>query len=244
MTHGSDLPRAIAGPTMATLTPALVESLCALDACRVANAIEVFDCRLRNEGFADGSIRGLFDDLPPVVGHAATARIRCSAPPAVGHTYRDRTDWWSYILTLPPPRIVVVEDVDERRGLGAFVGHVHAQVLKALGCVGLITNGSVRDLPAVRRLGFPLFAAGVSVSHAFVHVVDFGEPVTTGGLRVASNDIVYGDPHGVLTIPNEIVAEVPRVAAVMNEQERRVVALCQSAEFTLDALRAAVGEIT
>jgi regulator of RNase E activity RraA len=229
--------------TVTTLMPSLVESLRRLDACRVANAVETFDCRLRNDGFADGSVRGLFDELPPVVGHAVTARIRGSAPPPVGHTYRDRTDWWSYILTVPPPRIVVVEDVDERTGLGAFVGHVHAQILKALGCVGYVTNGSVRDLSSVRRLGFQLFAGTVSVSHAFVHILDFGEPVTVGGLEIASNDVVFGDVHGVLTIPADVVADVPGAAALMNEQERRVVELCQSPEFTLDKLRAAVGEI-
>jgi len=240
MTESSAMTKPTTEPT---LTPALVESLRRLDACRVANAIETFDARLRNEGFADGTVRGLFEELPPVVGHAVTARIRGSAPPPVGHTYRDRTDWWSYILTVPPPRIVVVQDVDERRGLGAFVGHVHAQILKALGCAGYVTNGSVRDLPAVRRTGFQLFASSFSVSHAFVHIVDFGEPVTVAGLAIASSDIVYGDIHGVLTIPGDLVAEVPRAAARIDEHERRVVALCQSPEFTLDRLRAAVGEI-
>jgi 4-hydroxy-4-methyl-2-oxoglutarate aldolase len=229
--------------TETRLTRPLIESLQRLDACRVANAIETFECRLRNEGFADRSIRALFPELPPMVGHAVTARIRGSAPPPVGHTYRDRTDWWSYILTVPPPRVVVVEDVDERVGLGAFVGHVHAQVLRALGCVGVVTNGSVRDLPAVHRMKFPLFAGGVSVSHAFTHILDFAEPVQIGGLTIASNEIVYGDLHGVLTIPPDIVAEVPLVAERMNEHERRVMELCQSADFTLDRLRAAVGEI-
>jgi regulator of RNase E activity RraA len=228
---------------MTALAPALIESLRRLDACRVANAIETFDCRLRNEGFADGRVRASFPELPPAIGYAVTARIRGSAPPPVGHAYRDRTDWWSYILTVPPPRIVVVEDVDERPGLGAFVGHVHAQVLRALGCVGVVTNGSVRDLPAVRRMGFPLFAGGVSVSHAFVHILEFGEPVAIGGLPVASNEIVFADAHGVLTIPSGIAAELPCVAERMSEHERRVVELCQSADFTLDRLRAAVGEI-
>jgi len=229
--------------TETVLTPALIDSLRRLDACRVANAIETFASRLRNEGFADARVRALFPELPPAIGHAVTARIRSSAPPPVGHAYRDRTDWWSYILTVPPPRLVIVEDADERPGLGAFVGHVHAQVLQALGCVGVITNGAVRDLPAVRRMGFPLWAGGVSVSHAFVHILEFGAPVSIGGLTVASNEIVFADVHGVLTIPAEIATEVPRVAERLNEHERRVVALCQSADFTLDRLRAAIGDI-
>src|SRR2546430_16157309 len=120
---------------MPILTRELVEVFRRLDACAVSNAIETFEARLRNEGFADGRIRALFDELPPVIGHAVTARIRCSTPPPVGHSYHDRTDWWTYILTVPPPRMVVVEDIDERPGMGAFIGHIHAHILQALDCV-------------------------------------------------------------------------------------------------------------
>jgi 4-hydroxy-4-methyl-2-oxoglutarate aldolase len=224
---------------MAPLTPELIDELRRLDTCMVSNAIETFDCRLRNEGFADGRIRAIFDDVP-VVGHAVTARIHCSAPPAVGHTYYDRTDWWNYILTIPAPRIVVVEDADERPGTGAFVGEVHANILRALGCVAYATNGSVRDLQRVHALGFQLFASHVAVSHAYVHIVDFGEPVTVGGLVVQSGDILYGDRHGLLNIPHAIVDQVPAAAARLAAAEREVVALCKSADFSLEQLRVAV----
>jgi 4-hydroxy-4-methyl-2-oxoglutarate aldolase len=222
------------------LTTELVDALRRLDACRVSNAIETFECRLRNEGFADGRIRAIFDDLSPVVGHAVTARIRCSTPPPVGHSYLDRTDWWAYLLTVPPPRIVVVEDVDELPGTGAFLGHVHARILQTLGCAAYVTNGSVRDLPAVRQIGFQCFAQIVAVSHAFVHLVDFDQPVTVGGLRVETGDLIYGDRHGVLTVPPAIVADIPLVAARMAEQEQRIVELCQSPHFSLDTLRTLV----
>jgi 4-hydroxy-4-methyl-2-oxoglutarate aldolase len=220
-----------------------LEAIRRFDSCTISNAIETFDVRLRNEGFADGTIRCVFNDLPPVVGHAVTARVRCSAPPPVGHSYHDRTDWWTYILNVPAPRVVVVEDVDDRPGLGAFIGNVHASILRALGCVAYATNGSVRDLPAVRRMGFQFFATSVSISHAFVHLVDFAQPVTVGGLRVASGDIVYGDGHGLLTIPPGIVDEIPLVAARMLEEEQRVVELCRSPEFSLERLRTLVRQL-
>jgi regulator of RNase E activity RraA len=225
------------------LTKELVAALQRLDACTIANALERLECRLRNEGFADGSIRAVFDDLPPVVGHAVTARIRSSTPPPVGHNYHDRTDWWNYIVTVPSPRIVVVEDVDERPGLGAFIGYVHAQILRRLGCAAYVTNGSVRDLDAVHRMRFPFFAGSLSVSHAFVHIVDFAEPVTVGGLQVASGDLVYGDRHGLLAIPPAAVDEIPEIAARMRAQEDRVVALCQSPDFSLEQLRIVVRQL-
>jgi 4-hydroxy-4-methyl-2-oxoglutarate aldolase len=225
------------------VTSEVLEAIRQFDGGTISNAIETRDIRMRNAGFSDGTIRCVFDDLPPVVGYAVTARIRCSSPPPVGHSYHDRTDWWNYILTVPTPRIVVVEDVDDRPGLGAFIGHVHASILRALGCVAYVTNGSVRDLPPVKRMGFQFFAKSISISHAFVHLVDFAQPVAVGGLPVASGDIVYGDRHGLLTIPPAIIGEIPLIARRMLEQEQRVVELCQSPDFSLDRLRSLVRQL-
>jgi regulator of RNase E activity RraA len=222
---------------MRPLTSDEVSAFRCLDTCAVSNAIERFNLRLRNEGFADGRIRCVFDDLPPVIGHAVTARIRCSSPPPVGHSYIDRTDWWTYLASVPAPRILVIEDLDEHPGLGAFVGELHANLFKALGCQAYATNGSVRDLPAVRRIDFQLFSSGVAVSHAFVHLVDFGESVTLGGLRVRSGEVVYGDQHGLLTVPSEILDQIPGVVAEMSQQERQLIAFCRSEHFSIDALR-------
>jgi len=225
---------------MLRLRAGLVDAFRRLDTCKVANAIETMQVRLRNEGFADSTIRARFDDLPATVGHAVTARIRAAVPPPVGRQYHDRTDWWNFILTVPAPRVVVVEDTDTPPGVGAFVGEVHANILKALGCVGYATNGAVRDLPAVHKLGFQVFAPRVSVTHAYRHIVEFGQPVNIGGLTVASGDIVYGDCHGLLTIPEDIVERVPATADEMWKTEREVIALCQSPDFSVDRLRTLV----
>src|SRR3954466_12108158 len=107
---------------VSALTPELSDRYRRFDGASVSNAIETFELRLRNEGFADGRLRCMFPDQRAVIGHAVTARIRCSAPPPVGHSYHDRTGWWSYIVSVPSPRIVVVQDVDDKHGLGAFVG--------------------------------------------------------------------------------------------------------------------------
>src|SRR5262245_52135426 len=98
---------------MTELSIELVDALRRLDACRVSNAVETFGCRLRNEGFADGSIHARFRSIPSVVGHAVTARVRASAPPPVGAQYHDRTDWWTHIESIPAPRFVLVEDLDD-----------------------------------------------------------------------------------------------------------------------------------
>lgn len=223
-----------------TLSPALIENLRRLDSCAVSNAIESFGVRLRNEGFMDARVRCVFPELPPVIGHAVTATIRCSTPPPVGHVYKDRSDWWNHILETPKPRIVVVEDVDVNPGLGAFIGEVHANILRALGCVAYMTNGAVRDLPAVEQLGVQLFAGATSPSHAFVHIVSFGEPVHVGGLSIAPGDLLFGDRHGVVSLPREVVRDLPSVVSDMHRRERRVIEYCRSANVSIEQLRSLV----
>jgi len=213
-----------------------LDALRRLDSCTVSNAIETFQVRLRNAGFADARVRCMFEDLPPIVGYAATARLRSSEPPITGG-YHDRNDWWNSILQVPAPRIAVVEDVDESPGVGAFLGDMHAAILRALGCVGYVTNGAVRDLPQVRDLGLHVFAGNVAVSHAYAHIFDFGSKVKVGGLEVRPGDLLHGDRHGVLSVPKAIAGEIPAAAARLQQAEQRVIELCRSKEFSVDKLR-------
>jgi regulator of RNase E activity RraA len=222
------------------LPAAVLENLRAIDSCTVANAIETFDVRLRNTGFADSRIRCIFTEFPPMIGYAATARIRTSEPPMEGHSYHERTDWWEHVLSIPKPRVIVVQDIDDHPGRGSFVGEVHANIFLALGCVGLVTNGAVRDLPPVRATKFHLFAGCISVSHAYAHIFDFGGVVEVGGLRIQPGDLIHGDRHGVQTVPQEIADKIPAAAKQILEKEQALIALCHSPNFTIDKLRAGV----
>ena len=221
----------------APLTLDKIEALARLDTCTVANTIEEFHVRLRNEGFTNGRIRCMTPALPPIVGYAVTAKVRCSVPPALGHTYHDRTDWWDSILQTPAPRIVILEDVDDPPGRGAFVGELHANIIRALGCVGCITNGAVRNLPVAETLGLQLFASSLSVSHAFAHLISLGEPVEIAGLRIQSGDLLHADQHGVLKIPHEIAAEIPSRAAEISLRRKQVIDFCWSPGFLSRGLR-------
>ncbi len=224
------------------LTAEQLECLRRLDACTLANAIETFNERLRNEGFVDSSVRCLFPRLNPMLGYAATVKIRGSLPPTADGNYADRTDWWDYILSLPAPRVVVVQDVSSRLGLGSLVGSVHMNILRALHCGGVVTNGSVRDIPAAEAAGFQLFAGSISVSHAYVHIIEIGKPVEIGGLRIRSGDLLHGDLHGVQSIPLDIAGRIPEVAARITAQEQSLIALCRSPEFSVSKLREAVAQ--
>jgi 4-hydroxy-4-methyl-2-oxoglutarate aldolase len=225
------------------VTPLTKEQLDAIrqfDTCRIANAIETFDVRLRNEGYARPGMHWLFPSLAPMLGYAATSRVKTSDPPMRGRSYLDRTDWWREIASAPGPLIAVIQDIDDRHGLGAVAGETHSAILQRLGCEGLVTNGTVRDLPAIERMNFPMYACGVSPSRAYVHMVDHGVPVEIGGLQIQPGDLLYADRHGLISIPIEIAAELPAAAARQMEKDRGIVELCRSPDFSLERLEAAV----
>src|SRR2546430_17542721 len=168
-------------PPRSTLFPytTLFRSADVIDALRkisspsIANGIETFKIRPRNVGHMTSEIKCLFPELGPLVGYAVPCVIRAEHEPLQGH--RSSTfEWWDYVLTIPAPAVIVIHDIDEPRGQGAPWGEVQANIHKALGAVGVVTDGSVRDLDEVKALGFQFAAAHVSVSHAYVHMVDFG----------------------------------------------------------------------
>jgi 4-hydroxy-4-methyl-2-oxoglutarate aldolase len=224
------------------LSQAELDALRKITSPTVANAVETFKVRPREHGNVSSAIRALFPELAPMVGYAATAVIRAEAGPIEGHR-ASVFGWWDYIQSIPAPRVVVVHDLDDPRGQGAQWGEVQANIHRALGCVGVVTDGSVRDLEEVRALGFQFCAAHVSVSHANVHMVDFGIPVKVGGLWINSGDLIHGDQHGVVTIPHEIASRIPEAVAKIEADERRIISVCQSPEFTAEKLKGVYREI-
>jgi 4-hydroxy-4-methyl-2-oxoglutarate aldolase len=214
----------------------MIDALKKITSPTVANAIETFNVRPRHQGNMSSEIRCLFPELGPLVGYAVTAVIRAEPQPLTGHR-ASTFGWWDYVLSIPAPRVVVVHDLDEPRGQGAQWGEVQANIHRALGCVGVVTDGSVRDLDEVRALGFQFAAAHISVSHAWVHMVDFGLPVKVGGLWVKPGDLIHGDHHGVVNVPPDIAAQIPEGVAKVDADERKIIDCCRSKDFSADKLK-------
>ena len=227
-------------PVVRPLPRGTLDAIRSFDTCTVANAIERFQVRLRNEGYTGPGLQCVTGDSPRILGYAATCRVRSADPPMSGNAYVDRTDWWEAIGLLPAPRIAVIQNLDSVADGASTIGEVHAAILKAFDCEGLITNGAVRDVPGVRRMQFPMFASAVSVSHSYMHIVDFGAPIEIFGLKIRSGDLLFADVHGVVSIPLEIAARIPEAAAAIRDNDRAIIDLCQSPDFSLEKLLKAV----
>ena len=219
---------------MEPLNEAELEALRAWPSPAISNAIETFDVRPRNEGFMLG-IRCLFPSLGPMVGYACTATMTAAEAPSERSPAATFAHW-DNILATPTPRVAVIQDLDQPR-IGSLWGEVNANIHRALGCVGVVTDGGVRDLEEVEELGFQFFASEVLVSHAYVRLVSAGEPVEVGGLGVATGDLIHADRHGVVTIPHEIACEVPRACQEVEDRERRIINFCASSDFDVERLK-------
>jgi regulator of RNase E activity RraA len=135
---------------------------------------------------------------------------------------------------------LVIQDTDPTPGTGALIGEVHANILKALNCHAVATNGAVRDIAEVARIGFSMFAARLSVSHAYSHIVEAGSPVELGGLGVSPGDLLHGDCHGIISVPREHLSRLLTISSELRVQEADLLRLCHSANFSLERLRQAI----
>ena len=162
------------------LTPQQLDELRQLTSPTIANALECFKVRPFNAGFMSPDIRCMFPDLGTMVGYAVTARMQANVP-AAGNLKVAMPEYYKWVQAQPGPKVVVIQDFDERP-VGSLWGDVHSSIHTALGCVGVVTSGGVRDLDGVHKMGFHFFARDILVSHAYNHLVDFGT-AGAGGRR-------------------------------------------------------------
>ena len=200
----------------------------------ISNALERLGLAQREQRYTDSTIRCMFPELGSIVGYACTLLIR-SAAPCQSPRYSSRKPYWDHILAAPSPRILVSQDLDDPPR-GAYFGEVNGNIHRALGCVGVITNGFVRDLDEVRMMGFPFYGSAVSVSHAYCHLEDFNQPVTVGGMMVRPGEVIHADRHGAMVIPAEFLPRVAAAALAIEHYERPMIQLCKSPEFSTERL--------
>lgn len=171
-----------------------------------------------------------------MVGFARTARICASRPPDRDPASQREltTAYYRHVAEPPHPTITVIEDID-REPLGAWWGEVHTHVHRGLGSLGVVTDGTVRDLDQVAE-GFQVLAGGVGPSHAHVHVVDVGGTVTVAGMTVSPGDLIHADRHGALVIPTEVATQLPEAARRVMKVERVLIEASKQPDFGIAKL--------
>jgi regulator of RNase E activity RraA len=209
-----------------------IEQLRRFNTPTISNAIELFNVRPRNVGFLPHRVRSLTPELGVMVGYAVTSQTRAALPD--GPEPDLLGDYLRYVATVPGAKVAVGQDLDEPAGLGAQFGEVTASIHQKLGCVGHVTDGCPRDLEEVRGLGFHLFGLNPCVSHAYVRLVGFGEPVRLAGVDIRPGDLLHADLHGVCIIPLQIADQVAAACEEVERIEGPVLDCSRSTDFDLE----------
>jgi regulator of RNase E activity RraA len=219
----------------------LLEQLRKFDTPTICNALEVVRGVRSTSGFTTQTLIAAFPALPPIVGYARTATVRCSSAFDGPSQREKRLAYYEYVAQLKRPSVAVVQDIDPRPGLGAFWGEVNTSVHWGLGCVGAVTDGSMRDLDAMCPK-FQCIAAHLTPSHALIHLVDFGKPVELCGMAVSDGDIVHADRHGAVAIRPDELAKLPAAIDLMARREKVILDAARAPGFDVAKLREAFGQ--
>ena len=210
-----------------------------IDTPTVCNLIEIVTPERRGVGYTASHLHCPFPDLPPIVGFAKTATIRARDPVSGSNYMQKRMDYLDYVAAAPRPSVVVIEDKDEPAGYGAFWGEVQTNVHKALGCLGTVTNGSIRDLAAVAE-GFQMLAGSIAPSHAYVHIVEFDLSVTIHGMQVQNGDLIHADRHGAVVVPVENIDAMAASLDGLMKREAKIIAAARAPGATAATIKAAM----
>lgn len=220
-----------------SFTQADLEALKRWDTPTICNGLELVAPERRAIGFTVEPMVAFDRSLPPMVGLARVGTIRAREAPR--GPVADRLDWYDYVAQADLPTIVLLQDLDDPPGYGAFWGEVHSTVHQALGALGCVTNGSFRDIDAWAP-GFQILAGRLGPSHAHVHLVDFGKPVNIFGMQAAHDDVIHADVHGAVVIPADAVQQLPAAIDLIARREKVILDICRAPGFTAAKLREAV----
>ena len=186
--------------------------------------------------------RDYMPETGPMVGHAVTVVCEPSNPAHPKANPRAWAEYREYMAGVPGPKIVIVQDLDKPEVIGAFWGEVNSNMHRALGCVGTITDGAIRDLDEMRNAGFKAIARRMCVGHAYSCPVRWNCEVEVFGTTIAPGVLIHADKHGFLAIPEEDEARLLEAAVFMDQNECNTVipaarsSAGKSAREILDAL--------
>ncbi len=228
---------------MSEITAEQIAMLKGFDTPTICNALELLTPERRAKGFTTEHLHCADPSLPAFVGFARTATIRAIEPSSLpaDEMAAKRAAYYQYVAAGALPGTVVIQDLDPTPGIGAFWGEVNSAIHNGLGCGGVITNGSVRDLDE-RAPGFQMLAGKIGPSHAHVHVVDFGVDVNVFGMKVSDGDLIHADKHGAVVIPVEAVAGMADTVDLLVRREAVILDCARAADFNINKLLAAMAD--
>lgn len=167
--------------------------------------------------------RDFMPEMGPMVGYAVTVVIEPGNPEHRKQNPQAWSEYRRYVASFSGPKIIVVQDLDKPQIFGSFWGEVNSSIHKALGCVGTITDGAIRDLDEMCSVGFKAIAKRLCVGHAYNHPVRWNCEVQVFGRTVRPGELIHADKHGFIVLPWEDQVQLLEAARFMDSNECRTI---------------------
>jgi len=199
------------------------------DTPTICNGLELLDASFKIKGYSKERFFCLNPKIKPMVGYAKTAKIS-----SLKHNKKTknsiRMDYYEYVHKGDYPKISVIYD-QHKNPVGSFWGEVNANIHHKLGCLGVITNGSVRDLDVIPK-NFQFLSKTLSPSHAEVSLMEFGTKVKVMGMEIKDNDLIHADVHGAVSFNHELIDELLNAIKFVESKEKIILDSCKTKNFT------------
>ena len=189
--------------------------------------------------YTDQSVRCMYPELGRTVGYAVTCVYGLPDPGFSRLTFMDVVD---ALDASPKPTILVLQQKfpPEIAGKVGLSGGNMTTAMKAVGCVGVVSNGPSRDLDEIRPMGFQYILSGVTAGHGPMAVRAVNVPVSVAGMDVSPGEIIHMDENGAVKFPAERLAAVlQNVRALQQEEAARMARLREAKDAA--QVRAAFG---
>jgi len=196
----------------------ILEQLRDFDTALLANTIGYIDPTPPHEYYMGGSIQSVTPTLGPTVGVAVTCEMDTSSPGG-------SAEWEGYYRQLDEidrmevPVVWVVKTVGSRPDHECVLGDGMGKTLFATGCIGVVTNGGVRDVGGLLSIPFAAYCRGRTIHHCAIRIQKYGQPIEVGGIVVRPGDVIHANAEGVIRIPSACLETLPARATQMRAFE-------------------------
>jgi regulator of RNase E activity RraA len=213
-----------------------IKKLTNFDTPTICNGLELINSKFKLTGYSKEKFFCLNSKMKPMVGYAKTANIS-----SLKHNIKTkdsiRIDYYEYVNSGDYPKISVVHD-RSKNPIGSFWGEVNANIHNSLGCSGVITNGSVRDLDVIPK-NFQFLSKTLSPSHAEVSLIEFGSKVNVMGMEIKDNDLIHADVHGAVTFSDKLIDELFVAIKFIEKKEKIILDSCKAKNFSFSSFKKA-----
>ena len=219
-----------------------IQQLTEFDTALLANTIGYIDPTPTHEFYMGGSIVSVTPTLGPTVGVAMTCEMDTSTPgnEADMDLYYEQLE---AMQRMEEPAVWVVKVVGSRPDHECILGDGMAKMLHSVGCVGVVTDGGVRDVEGLLTVPLAAYSRGRTIHHCALRIKRTNAPIKIGGITVSPGEIIHANIGGVIKLPRTGLEKLPALAAEMRAFEHDVHRVWRETGVSVAAKRKHVADL-